>query len=201
MTREVSVVDGIYCIISHESELRRIHELSVSESLIGRSSACQIQLSGPDVSREHAVLQRTRDEIAIRDLGSRNGTFVGGRLIPKQEDVALSVGSEIQIGGHQLHICSRIQTAIEPQLNPEESTQSNSAGGQSRGSLIQELTPAQRRVLLGFANGFSEKEIARELRLSIHTIHTHSKAIYKLFGVSSRGELLTFWATHNMKSQ
>jgi hypothetical protein len=41
--------------------------------------------------------------------------------------------------------------------------------------------------------GMSEKAIASQLQLSIHTVHEYTKVIYNRFGVSSRGELIALW--------
>lgn len=38
--------------------------------------------------------------------------------------------------------------------------------------------------------GDSEKQIALHLKLSQHTVHVYVKALYKRYGVNSRGELL-----------
>lgn len=53
-----------------------------------------------------------------------------------------------------------------------------------------ELTVRQREVLLLLLAGDSEKEIARQLHRSIHTVHTFVKQLHEKFGVSSRGELM-----------
>jgi DNA-binding NarL/FixJ family response regulator len=44
------------------------------------------------------------------------------------------------------------------------------------------------RLLLA---GDGEKQIAQKLRLSQHTIHVYVKALYRGFGVNSRGELMS----------
>lgn len=41
--------------------------------------------------------------------------------------------------------------------------------------------------------GRSEKEAAREMRISVNTVHTHIKKIYQRFGVTTRQELLSLW--------
>ena len=56
------------------------------------------------------------------------------------------------------------------------------------------LTVRQRQVLDRLAGGASEKELADQLGLSIHTVHDHVKAVHRAFGVRSRGELLARWA-------
>lgn len=53
------------------------------------------------------------------------------------------------------------------------------------------LTPALQRTLSGLLAGESEKQIAYRLKLSRHTIHDHTKLIYRHFHVHSRGELLS----------
>jgi DNA-binding NarL/FixJ family response regulator len=52
------------------------------------------------------------------------------------------------------------------------------------------LAPRLRQTLQGLIRGDSEKEIARSLKLSPHTVHVYVKQLYKRFNASSRGELL-----------
>jgi DNA-binding CsgD family transcriptional regulator len=52
------------------------------------------------------------------------------------------------------------------------------------------LSPRQHEVLLMLLAGESEKEIAVKIHRSVHTVHTFIRQIYKLFEVSSRGELM-----------
>ena len=53
-----------------------------------------------------------------------------------------------------------------------------------------ELSPRMEQTLQHLLNGDSEKQVARKLLLSQHTVHVYVKAIYRRYGVSSRGELL-----------
>lgn len=57
-----------------------------------------------------------------------------------------------------------------------------SAGG------YDELTPRERTVLRLLAEGRSKQEIADELYVSFNTVHTHTKAVYRKLGVSTRRE-------------
>jgi LuxR family transcriptional regulator, maltose regulon positive regulatory protein len=45
-------------------------------------------------------------------------------------------------------------------------------------------------VLRLLGGGLSEREIAGELVLSFHTVHSHVKSAYRKLGVSSRAEAL-----------
>lgn len=52
------------------------------------------------------------------------------------------------------------------------------------------LTEREREVLQGLVDGLSEKLVAARLDLSIQTIHSHVKRIYRKLQVNSRGELM-----------
>jgi DNA-binding CsgD family transcriptional regulator len=49
------------------------------------------------------------------------------------------------------------------------------------------LTPAEARVAIILADGFSYAEIAERLSVSPHTVHTHIKEIHQKLGVHTNG--------------
>lgn len=51
--------------------------------------------------------------------------------------------------------------------------------------LIKNITEREREVLVLIANGYSCKEIAKALSLSIHTAHKHRSNIYQKTNISS----------------
>lgn len=57
---------------------------------------------------------------------------------------------------------------------------------------IKTLSPAERSVFNLYMEGYSAKEIAEILCLSINTIKTHNKRIYMKLSVSSRHELMVY---------
>lgn len=63
---------------------------------IGRASDCDIVLPRRQVSRRHARIERVDDSYLLRDLGSKNGTFVNGQRVG-DEPYSLRDGDEIQI--------------------------------------------------------------------------------------------------------
>ena len=69
--------------------------LSGRESAVGRASGNDLVISAADVSREHARLRRDGNELEVRDLGSRNGTWVNGVRISTQRARS---GDEIAFG-------------------------------------------------------------------------------------------------------
>lgn len=54
---------------------------------------------------------------------------------------------------------------------------------------LTQLAPRLRTTLLLLLEGLSEKQIARRLHLSPHTVHDYIKAIYRHFDVNNRPEL------------
>jgi len=75
---------------------RRDWSLSEGLTLIGRDRDCAVNLDSPGVSRRHARIVVTGEEATIEDLGSKNGTYVNGRLV--KDVTALEDGSQVQIG-------------------------------------------------------------------------------------------------------
>jgi len=64
--------------------------------VIGRGSDCDIVLPERQASRQHVQIERDADGYLLRDLGSKNGTFVSGREV-RDEPYRLKDGDEIQI--------------------------------------------------------------------------------------------------------
>ena len=60
----------------------------------------------------------------------------------------------------------------------------------SAGEVGPPLSPRARDVLRLLLSGASEKQVAYELKLSQHTVHTYVKSIHSAYRVSSRAELL-----------
>jgi DNA-binding NarL/FixJ family response regulator len=59
---------------------------------------------------------------------------------------------------------------------------------------LEQLSPREREVMRLIARGYTYKEIARRLNLSVKTIETHVSAVLRKLQLASRHEL-TRWAT------
>ena len=86
--------------------LRRIRDGQLfplaAQCLIGRSPACLVRLDDRYVSGEHAKLVWTGTKWQLRDLGSRNGTFVDGRRIEPGRPVVISAGAQLGFGASEV---------------------------------------------------------------------------------------------------
>ena len=67
-------------------------------TLIGRAPGSTIVVAEPRASAEHAVVSWSHDRWQLRDLGSRNGTFVDGRRLGAAERVDLTRNARLGFG-------------------------------------------------------------------------------------------------------
>ena len=65
--------------------------------VIGRDEECAVQLGGNGVSRRHVEFHRQGPLFALKDLGSTNGTFLGGRRV---EHAPIVPGAVLRVGEH-----------------------------------------------------------------------------------------------------
>jgi transcriptional regulator with PAS, ATPase and Fis domain len=89
------------------AELFASHRLPVdSEISIGRGQHATVQVHHSSISREHAKLHLGA-ALAIEDLGSTNGTRVGGRRLVPGERRLVSLGEPVEMGALTLVIHAR----------------------------------------------------------------------------------------------
>ena len=69
--------------------------LSSAEASVGRDPANLFSINDPSLSRKHCVITREGERYGIRDLDSRNGTFVNGAAV---REAALEHGDQISVG-------------------------------------------------------------------------------------------------------
>jgi eukaryotic-like serine/threonine-protein kinase len=98
--------------------------------LAGRASDCQIRLNGDardlQISRRHCVLEINPPQVRVRDLGSRNGTFINGQKVSpcdhcvhgEQPDAGcagalLQNGDVLTIGGSSFWVTIKAATEAE----------------------------------------------------------------------------------------
>jgi len=87
--------------------LRYINKLGIPKDIeltgeplsIGRSREADIPLLDDKVSRVHCGIRLSEGEFYLKDLNSRNGTFVNGQRV--EDTVKLKPGDRIQVGSTQ----------------------------------------------------------------------------------------------------
>jgi DNA-binding NarL/FixJ family response regulator len=82
---------------------------------------------------------------------------------------------------------SQAHTAADP---------GDSSGHLGPTSNLDQLSAREREVMRFLARGYSYKEIAAQLHISVKTVETHASAVLRKLQMSSRHQL-THWAAHN----
>jgi pSer/pThr/pTyr-binding forkhead associated (FHA) protein len=158
---------------------RELRALDAERVTVGTLESNDVVVDAEGVSRVHAVLERFGDTWTVRDLGSRNGTFVnGGRIIGER---ALHSGDEIVLGRLRLLFHG-------PTRGPETAAIATPPP----------LTPRERDVLLAlcrplltgdaFTEPASTRAIAAELVVSEAAVKQHLSRLYVKFELSTQDE-------------
>lgn len=88
----------------------RVVALNHGTYLIGRDPECEMWVNSSNASRRHAEFRFDAQGLSVRDLGSRNGTFVNDRRI---ETAALADGDEVRVGPARLIVCVEAHGSTE----------------------------------------------------------------------------------------
>jgi predicted component of type VI protein secretion system len=70
--------------------------LKKDKFLIGRAKECALRAGSEAISRQHCAITRHADHYTVKDLGSRNGTYVNDERIAAE--VNLEAGNELRVG-------------------------------------------------------------------------------------------------------
>ena len=174
---------GVSFIVFRDNEDRQqIVGLAESsrEIAIGRGPDQDIRLAwDPEVSRVHALLSHVGGTWTVVDDGlSRNGTFVNGtRVLGRHR---LCDGDVLRCGSVSLQF-------HEPAVSDTEETRTAAEAASAR-----VMSPAQRRVLVALCRPLAHaphglpatnKQIARELSLSVDAVKTHLRSLAELLEV------------------
>jgi DNA-binding NarL/FixJ family response regulator len=212
MPNEISIVladdhpvvrKGLKLSIEEDSRLKVIAEAGDGEAALAliRDLNPQLaildidmpKLSGLDVARQVAKLGLAtkiiflsfhRDEDFFRDAMETGGK--GYLLKDSATDEIVTAVHTVAAG--QVYMSS----AITLQL-----LQGNGAASQAKDdSLIRDLTPSERRILLLIADGLSSKEIGNELSIHYRTVENHRTNICRKLGIEGANALLRFAVQH-----
>jgi serine phosphatase RsbU (regulator of sigma subunit)/pSer/pThr/pTyr-binding forkhead associated (FHA) protein len=92
--------EGFYLCWTEDSN-GRIYRLEDGETVVGRSSDCQIIINNRNVSRRHARIARVAGQYRLTDLNSTYGTFVRGARITEH---ALKPGDRFELGADNIPV-------------------------------------------------------------------------------------------------
>ncbi len=96
--------------------------------VIGRASSNEIPIADERSSRRHAEIFFELGEWKVRDLGSRNGTYVDGQKL--EEAKSLAAGNQITVGSCRLTFAKSLDEVVPP-LEVDESLPQSTAHTQT----------------------------------------------------------------------
>ena len=106
-------------------------KIPMPKCLVGRGEECHLRPKSDAISRQHCVLYVNKSgQLVIRDLKSKNGTFVNGDLI--KEDRVLKIGDNLLVGplAFEVLIDHSLGGAKKPKVNSiKEAAKRTSTGG------------------------------------------------------------------------
>jgi DNA-binding CsgD family transcriptional regulator len=156
--------------------------LEAGRVTLGADPANDLALAAdPTLSRQHAVLERYGAGWCVRDLDSRNGTFVNGQRVWREHP--LRPGDELRLGATRL-----VYRSDQP--SGGKATQASEPPPQLTRREREVLLVLCRTVLAGaaFTEPASIREIADALVVTEAAVKQHLGHLYDKFGIHGGGE-------------
>ncbi len=82
-------------VLFKKNGTQKAFDLPSTSSVIGRRHDCDLWIALKQVSKRHCQLSVDNGSLKVRDLGSRNGTFINGK---KVEHVDVKPGDYLRVG-------------------------------------------------------------------------------------------------------
>lgn len=167
---------------------RELIPLDGQRMTVGKASSNAVSLDhDPTVSRLHAILENHGSAWSIRDVGSRNGTYVNGEKITAER--VLRSGDEVRVGKSRLVYLEARQAGDpidEATIVPDAS------------QLPPRLTRREVDVLMvlcrplvsddPFPEPVSVKQMAGELFVTEAAVKQHLQNLYDKFSIPTEGD-------------
>jgi len=171
---------GDYVEVWADQGVRVIPLIDGEVAVIGRDPSCELAVEADsEVSRRHALLERVGAGWCVRDLGSRNGTFVNGERIAST--CALHHRDELRIGGARVVLCL---------ADPPATDLGRTTSAEPPPSLTRREDDVLRALFLPVRSGelFTEpsstREMAAALVVSEAAIKQHLAHLYDKFAIA-----------------
>jgi DNA-binding NtrC family response regulator len=127
---------------------------------VGSSADCDLVLTDPTVSRYHLEVHHGPDGLALIDLGSRNGTFIGALRV---ERVVVPPGTRVRVGGTTLVADDAGARAVPAVTEPLPGVIAQSPAMRDVAALARRLAAVSTSVLIEGETGVGKEVVARAI--------------------------------------
>jgi DNA-binding NtrC family response regulator len=139
-------------------------EVGTDPVIVGRNAACQVVLDDGKVSAVHAEFVATEHGVRVRDLGSRNGTFVGGVRVG---DIFLLTPTKLRLGETEVQFeparPERITVPAIPSFGP---LVAQSAAMRAIFERLSKIGPTDLTLLITGETGTGKELVAQAVHLA-----------------------------------
>lgn len=133
--------------------------LKKDEFVIGRAKECTLRAGSEAISRRHCSITRGPSGWHVRDLKSRNGTYVNDVRI--EDATPLAAGDELRVGPLRFHVEARTVAAQPSGTAPQPAKTTDISRGKQ--SAVKDVTDVAQRTADKADGGMSEDDISRWL--------------------------------------
>src|SRR5262249_16686047 len=147
---------------------------------VGTDPECQLVLTDQAISRRHLSISTVSGRIAVRDLGSRNGTFLGGARLKEAE---VPLGAVLTLGRSSIAVQPRWYTR---EVAPSQARSFGELIGESVAmreifAMLERVAPTDVTLLIEGESGTGKELAAR----SVHRASPRSGEAYVVFDCGS----------------
>ena len=136
-------------------------EVGPEPVVVGRNANCLVVIDDGKVSAVHAELVATEQGVRVRDLGSRNGTFVGGVRVG---EIYLLTATKIRLGETEVLFepvrPERVAVSAAPAFGP---LVAQSAGMRAIFEKLSKIAPTDLTILITGETGTGKELVAQAL--------------------------------------
>lgn len=166
------------------------------ELVVGRGRDCDLRLEDPAISRRHATFRVERGALLVHDCSSRNGVYVDGKLV--RGATRIPVGAVVRIGKHHVEVVADLDEISSGEHEAEPSAFTLLEDPRARVSSevdagpAAELSPRERQVVSMIARGYTQRQAAEAMDVSVKTIEGYLRRVREKLGVRTRADLVAY---------
>jgi len=139
----------------------RTHVIDVDPVVVGREAGASLVLEDPEVSSVHCELRATNEGVLLRDLGSTNGTFVGGLRV---HEVTITLRAEVLVGQTRLVVEPAAKRRVEVGFSDRFGSLVGASPRMRRVfSVLEKVAPTALSVLILGETGTGKEGVAKAI--------------------------------------